>query len=121
MKVIGFGGIFLRSKNLDEMKKWYEQVFGLSIGEWYGTAVQPKEGNMTIFSFFKEDSTYFPVDQQVMLNFQIDDMDGFLKHIEQLGIPLVKEVEKSEYGTFATIADPEGRWIEVWEKPSEGC
>lgn len=116
MKLMGFGGIFLRTKDQEVLRKWYEEVFSISIEDWYGTIVHPKEGNGTIFSLFKEDSRYFPAEQQVMLNFQIDDMDGFLKHLNELNIPLIKEAEKSEYGIFATISDPEGRWIEIWQK-----
>jgi predicted enzyme related to lactoylglutathione lyase len=116
MKILGFGGIFLRTRNKDLLRKWYEEVFNIEMEDWHGTTIKPKEGNETVFSFFKEQNEYFPLHQQVMLNFQIDSMDDFLEHIKQMGIPLVKEVEKNEFGTFATIADPDGRWIEVWEK-----
>jgi hypothetical protein len=30
----------------------------------------------------------------------------------------LKEPEQSEFGTFIWISDPEGRWIELWEKPT---
>lgn len=67
-------------------------------------------------TFFKKESNYFPKEHNVMINFQIDNMEECLKHLEKLGVPLVKEVEKSEFGTFVTIEDPEGRWIELWQK-----
>jgi predicted enzyme related to lactoylglutathione lyase len=51
-----------------------------------------------------------------MREFQVEDMTECLKHLKKLGIPLLKETEKSEFGTFTWIADPEGRWIELWEK-----
>ena len=34
----------------------------------------------------------------------------------KIGVPLLKRPEKSEYGTFVWIADPDDRWIELWEK-----
>jgi predicted enzyme related to lactoylglutathione lyase len=117
MNVIGFGGVFWRSSNIIELRKWYQEVLGIPLdNEWNGTIFPSKEGNDTIFSLFKEDSDYFPMEQQVMLNFQVEDMNECLKHLQKQGIPLLKEPEKSEFGTFTWIADPEGRRIELWEK-----
>jgi predicted enzyme related to lactoylglutathione lyase len=117
MNVIGFGGVFWRSSNIIELKNWYRDVLGITLdNEWNGTILPSQKGNETIFSFFKEDSDYFPKEQQVMLNFQVEDMNECLKHLNKLEIPLLKETEKSEFGTFTWIADPEGRWIELWEK-----
>ncbi|NYE04002.1 putative enzyme related to lactoylglutathione lyase [Bacillus niacini] len=117
MNVIGVGGVFWRSRNIKELKKWYSEVLGLALdNEWSGTIFPSQEGNETIFSLFKEDSDYFPKEQQVMLNFQVEDMNECLNHLKKLGVPLLKQAEKSEFGTFTWIADPEGRWIELWAK-----
>ncbi|MFB9324481.1 VOC family protein [Paenibacillus aurantiacus] len=112
----GFGGIFWRTQNLEGVKKWYSDVLKLEIGNWNGTVIKPKEGNETIFSFFAEDDAYFPAEQQVMLNFQVDSIDEMMQHLEQIGVPLAKQKESSEYGSFIWIEDPEGRLIELWEK-----
>jgi lactoylglutathione lyase len=116
MNIIGIGGVFLRSEKIDEMKAWYKEVLSISLEDWNGTIIHPKSGNETTFSFFKKESNYFPKEFDVMLNFQVENMEDCLSHLEHLGIPLVKELEKSEFGTFVTIEDPEGRWIELWEK-----
>ncbi|ACT04231.1 VOC family protein [Paenibacillus sp. JDR-2] len=112
----GFGGVFWRTKNLEAIKKWYSEVLQLEIGDWNGTMIKGQPENETIFSFFSEDDPYFPTDQQVMLNFQVHDMDETIKHLEQVGVPLAKEKESSEYGQFIWIEDPDGRLIELWEK-----
>ncbi|SHG59045.1 VOC family protein [Ornithinibacillus halophilus] len=116
MNIIGIGGVFLRSEKMGEVKAWYKEVIGINLEDWNGTVIQPKSGSETTFSFFKKDSNYFPKKFDVMINFQVDNMEEVLMHLDTLGVPLVKEVEKSEYGTFVTIEDPEGRWIELWEK-----
>lgn len=116
MKIKGFGGIFLRSKDISGLKKWYEDVLGISMGDWNMAIMKPEEGNETVFSLFDEESSYFPVEQSVMLNFQVEDIDGWMGHFDKLGIELLKGPEKSEYGTFIWISDPEGQWIEIWEK-----
>ena len=51
-----------------------------------------------------------------MLNFQVYYLDETIKHLEQIGVPLVKEKEISEFGQFIWIEDPEGRLVELWEK-----
>ncbi|KGP73423.1 VOC family protein [Pontibacillus yanchengensis] len=112
----GFGGIFLRTSEMDTVKKWYKDVLKIDIEDWNGTVISPAKGNETVFAFFADESNYFPKDQQVMMNFQVENMEECLNHLNELGVPLVKEKETNEYGTFISIEDPEGRWIEIWEK-----
>ncbi|REE88939.1 putative enzyme related to lactoylglutathione lyase [Paenibacillus taihuensis] len=112
----GFGGIFWRTKNLEAVKKWYNDVLKLEIGDWNMTIIKPEAGHETIFTLFAEENDYFPTEQQVMLNFQVHSLDETLKHLEQLGVPLAKKEEVHGYGKFAWIEDPEGRLIELWEK-----
>jgi predicted enzyme related to lactoylglutathione lyase len=118
MKMKGFGGIFLRSKDVDALKNWYKEALGMSVEDWNGTIIKPDADNETIFSFFHEDSDYFPKEQSVMLNFQVENIEAWMEHFNKMGISLLKEPESSEYGTFIWISDPEGRWIEIWEKKS---
>ncbi|HFU7056376.1 TPA: VOC family protein [Bacillus cereus] len=112
----GFGGIFWRTKNIDAIKKWYSDVLKIEIDNWNGTLIKPQLGNETIFSFFTENDNYFPIEQQVMLNFQVHNMNETIQHLEQIGVPLEKKEEISDFGKFIWIKDPEGRLIELWEK-----
>jgi len=116
MMIKGFGGIFWRTKNLDALTKWYSKVLNLEIENWNGTIIKPDSENETIFSFFTEEDSYFPTEQQVMLNFQVYNLEEMIKHLEKVGVPLAKEKEISDYGKFAWIKDPEGRLVELWEK-----
>ena len=75
MIIKGFGGIFWRTKNLEDIKKWYSKVLKIEIENWNGTIITPQSGNETIFSFFSESDPYFPTEQQVMLNFQVESLD----------------------------------------------
>ncbi|SOC25713.1 predicted enzyme related to lactoylglutathione lyase [Ureibacillus xyleni] len=112
----GFGGVFWRTKDLPGVKRWYSEVLKLEIDEWNGTIIKPQKENETIFSFFTENDNYFPTEQQVMLNFQVNNIDEMIKHLEQIGVPLVKDMEISEFGKFIWIKDPDGRLVELWEK-----
>jgi len=112
----GFGGVFWRTKNLEIVKKWYSDVLKIEIGDWNGAVIKSESGHETIFSFFAEDDNYFPTAQQVMLNFQVHNLDETIQHLEQLGVPLAKKQESGEYGKFVWIEDPDGRLVELWEK-----
>ncbi|MDF9843584.1 MULTISPECIES: VOC family protein [unclassified Paenibacillus] len=112
----GFGGVFWRTGNLEAAKKWYSEVLQLDIGEWNGAMIRPQAGNETAFSLFSGDDGYFPAEQQVMLNFEVDNLDETIRHLEHLGIPLAREQQTGEYGTFIWIEDPDGRLVELWEK-----
>src|SRR5690606_8536350 len=100
MMIKGIGGIFCKTKNLEVIKKWYSEVLKMDIEDWNGTVIKPQSGSETIFSFFAENDNYFPTEQQVMLNFQVHNIDETIKHLEQIGVPLAKEKEVSEYGEF---------------------
>lgn len=116
MEIKGFGGVFWRTQNIDALKQWYKETLNLSMDDWNGTIITPSSDNETIFSLFKEESDYFPKEQSVMLNFQVDHIEAWMEHFNKLGVPLIKNVEKSDFGTFLWISDPDGRWIELWEK-----
>ncbi|WP_433946967.1 VOC family protein [Paenibacillus sp. SN-8-1] len=117
----GFGGVFWRTKNLEATKKWYSEVLKLEIGDWNGTVIKPQSGNETILSFFTENDGYFPTEQQVMLNFQVHNLDETIKHLEHIGVPLAKDKEVSDFGKFIWIEDPDGRLVELWEKEEDGA
>ncbi|MEH6944288.1 VOC family protein [Bacillus sp. JJ722] len=92
------------------IKKWYSEVLKIEIENWNGTIIKPHSGNETTFSFFTKDDLYFPT------NFQVYNLNETIKHLEQIGVPLVKEIEINEFGKFIWIKDPEGRLVELWEK-----
>ncbi|MVO98214.1 VOC family protein [Paenibacillus lutrae] len=112
----GFGGIFWRTTDIEVTKKWYCEVLMIEIENWNGTVIKPQLGNETIFSFFTENDSYFPTEQQVMLNFQVHNLNETINHLEQIGVPLAKKKEVSEFRQFIWIEDPDGRLIELWEK-----
>ena len=116
MKIKGFGGVFWRTKDIEQLKNWYDVILGISMNDWNMTMIKPDPDNETVFSFFKEESDYFPREQSVMLNFQVENIEAWFEHFKKNEVPLLREPEKSEFGTFVWISDPDGRWIEIWEK-----
>ena len=126
-KVIGIGGLFLKSPDGDALRAWYSRVLGMEFGEWGGAILLPQAaadhpGAATIFSPFKQDSDYFePSTKDFMFNLMVDDLDAMLARAKAEGVEPVKLFPDEANGCFAHIMDPEGRKIELWEpKPMAG-
>lgn len=120
-KVIGVGGVFFKSRDSAALTKWYADVLGMPMQEWGGILLMPDAmaahpGAATVFSPFKQDTTYFePSTNAYMINLAVDDLDGVLDRCAQHGVTPVKTFPEEANGKFAHIMDPEGNKIELWE------
>jgi glyoxylase I family protein len=119
MKVTGIGGVFFRAKDPETLKAWYDKhlgIFGMNAKyEPWTQAAGP-----TVFMPFPADTKYFGSStQNFMLNFRVDDLDSLLKQLKAKNVKVVKDVEEQTgVGRFASIEDPEGNRVELWE-PSD--
>ena len=119
-KVLGIGGVFLKSDNPEQLLTWYEQHLGLKraspecvIFPWQH-ADQAKQG-MTVWSLFPRDTAKFPGPQVVMVNYIVDDLDGMLQALREAGAKVDDKREDYPYGRFGWATDPEGNRIELWQ------
>jgi predicted enzyme related to lactoylglutathione lyase len=115
MKVTGIGGVFFRAKDPEALTDWYKKQLGINGFDW----VQQK--GQTVFAPFPADTDYFgSASQNFMLNFRVDDLDGLLMQLRANNVKIVKDVEEqSGVGRFASIEDPEGNRIELWQPQPE--
>jgi glyoxylase I family protein len=112
--VQGIGGFFFRSKDPESLKKWYIDTLGIEITDY----VWNQEAGPTVFEPFKMDTDYFPSDKQWMLNFRVTDLRALMAELKAKGIDVIEKEEWNsmpEIGTFASIHDPEGNPIELWQ------
>jgi predicted enzyme related to lactoylglutathione lyase len=122
-RVIGIGGIFLKSKNRDQLGSWYANNLGIEQGKAgamfkWRTVEKPDTEHLTIWSLFPADSTYFdPSTAPFMVNYIVDDLDAILAKLSNSGAQIDPKREEHEYGRFAWIYDPDGNKIELWEPP----
>ena len=120
MKVTGIGGVFFRAKDPEGLGEWYKKYLGVfAMDEKYDPWAQA--AGPTVFMPFAADTDYFGNNsQQFMLNFRVEDLDGFLSELKANQVKIVKEVEEQAgVGRFAHIEDPEGNRIELWEPEAE--
>lgn len=120
-KVTGIGGIFFKTKQPDEIKKWYSTHLGLttdqygSTFEWRNSEDQERKG-FTQWSPFKESTDYFnPSEKEFMINYRVEDLAKLVLELKKEGVTILDEIESFEYGKFVHILDPENNKIELWE------
>ena len=116
--VTGIGGLFFRAADPGALTKWYEDYFG--INSMQSGQVWEQQQGPTVFAPFKQNTTYFGrPEQQFMINFRVNDLDGFLKTLEAAGVRIDTERHNDEIGKFAWVYDPEGNKIELWQPGEE--
>jgi glyoxylase I family protein len=116
MKVTGIGGVFFRAKDPAALSDWYKKHLGvLGMDANYEPWVQQQ--GPTVFMPFPADTDYFGSESQnFMLNFRVYDLDRLLNELRVNDVKIVKDVEEQAgVGCFASIEDPEGNRIELWE------
>ena len=123
-KVVGVGGVFFKSENPEETKKWYGEYLGLSTDQ-YGTMFKsrdidnPDKINYFQWSPFDEKTDYFdPSKKEFMINYRVKNIEDFVKILKEKEVTVLDEItEYEDIGKFVHILDPEGNKIELWEPP----
>jgi catechol 2,3-dioxygenase-like lactoylglutathione lyase family enzyme len=122
-RVTGIGGIFFKSSDPKKTREWYSKHLGIEmVFKWKAlddlSAVHPAQ---TIWSPFKEDTTYFnPSNKPFMVNYRVENLLELLQLLKAEGVKQVGEVEEFSYGKFAWILDLENNKIELWEPIDDG-
>lgn len=122
-RIVGLGGVFYKASDPKARKDWYEKHLGLAPGEGYDgvemrwrRADKPDHQEMSLVSFFDQDSTYLgDGGQPFMLNFVVEDIDGMVEKLRSEGCQVADKIVEESYGKFAWVTDPDGVKIELWE------
>ncbi|MCE3003652.1 MAG: VOC family protein [Xanthomonadaceae bacterium] len=127
-RVTGIGGIFFKARDPAALAAWYQRHLGIDLQPWGGAAftwstpgrVEP-DGGVTVWNIMPASSTYLdPSTAPFMVNYRVDDLDALLAKLRAEGCAVDAKVERSEYGAFGWVMDPEGHRIELWQPPAGG-
>lgn len=115
-KVVGVGGVFIKSKVGDgtALRQWYHDHLGIDALGPHGTIFREKQ-TVSSWTVFASDSTYF--DSPFMINYRVNDLDRLLAKLREAGVSVDEKVEDGAYGKFGWCIDPEGNRIELWQPP----
>ena len=122
-RVTGIGGVFFKARDPKTLAQWYREKLGIvpmegmnfAIFQWRDKDETSRLGT-TVWSLFRADTTYFgPNDKSFMLNYRVRDLDRMLAQLRALGVSVDGKVEDDFNGKFASVMDPEGNKIQLWE------
>lgn len=113
-------------KNLDEAKRFYDQMLGLPVSESDEGLILQTKGGIEVFIYPKPDHT--PATFTV-LNFVVDDVDRAVDELTELGIRFQiydkGELKTDDRGVFqgkpkiAWFKDPAGNFLSILENNSK--
>lgn len=69
--------------------------------------------------FGREQGPFKPSTREFMINFSVDDLDGFVLGLEAKGVEVHDRQQVKGMGKFAWILDPDGTKIELWQPDTE--
>lgn len=117
-KISGFGGFFFRSQDPQALASWYAEHFGIDpVPSDYDTKPWEQAAGPTVFAPFPAESDFFGPDaaKTFMLNFRVDDLSAVVAELEAKGIAVTRDPNTYPNGVFASLFDPEGNPIQLWE------
>ena len=118
-KVLGIGGLFLKSPDPEKLQKWYGRWLGIKADPSSGIVFRPQEmpkNGLTVWGVFPAATNYFaPSQKEFMFNLVVDDLDEALRQVQACGAEVVGTVEEFDYGRFGWFMDPDGNKVELWE------
>ena len=118
-KVVGVGGVFIKTPDVEAWKGWYERVLGLKLEDFGGAIFPHPDIGHSLLAGFPADSDYFePSKHALMVNLIVDDLDGVLARAAAADVTPIHR-DDSDYGRFAHLIDPAGVKIELWQPPAD--
>jgi predicted enzyme related to lactoylglutathione lyase len=120
-KVSGIGGFFFRARDSDAISNWYRDNLGIDpVPTSYGDRSWRQEAGETVFTAMPEAIDQFGQPERVWaINFRVPDLDGMVEQLRASGSVVTVDPETYPNGRFASLADPEGNPIQLWEPAPE--
>src|SRR5262245_4469218 len=116
-RVLGIGGFFYRARDPQGLARWYSDMLGVDLTPTeYGQSPWQQQAGPTVIQPFEWDTGFFGKPEQMwMLNFRVRDLAAMVEQLRQAGEAVELDPETYPNGLFATLHDPEGNPIQLWE------
>jgi glyoxylase I family protein len=116
-KVTGIGGFFFRAKDPDGLADWYRDKLGVDpVPMNEGDPSWRQEAGETAFTAMAGAVDQFGAEDRAWaINFRVADLDGMVAQLRSAGIAVEVDPESYSMGRFASLRDPEGNPIQLWQ------
>lgn len=121
-KVTGIGGFFFRAKDPELLAGWYRDNLGIDpVPTAAGQQSWEQQAGPTAFTAMPEALDQFGDPDRVWaINFRVDDLDGIVEQLRSAGTEVTVDPVDYSIGRFASLTDPEGNPIQLWQPTDEG-
>ena len=116
-KVTGIGGFFFRARDSDALDRWYSENLGIDpVPTTYDAEGWRQEAGETVFTAMPGAMDQFGAPEKVWgINFRVSDLDGMVEQLRAAGSEVTVDPETYPNGRFASLTDPEGNPIQLWQ------
>lgn len=117
-RVEGIGGVFFAARDAGALQRWYAEHLGVGAPPGSGRDdVWQQQAGPTVFAAFgpeHHDSPHLGP-RGFGVNFRVTDLDAMVAQLRAAGIEV--EVDRDVYpnGRFASLHDPEGNPVQLWQ------
>jgi glyoxylase I family protein len=120
-KVSGIGGFFFRARDSDALTRWYRDNLGIDpVPMAEGEKSWRQEAGETAFTSMPGAVDQFGQPDRVWaINFRVPDLDGMVEQLRSSGSEVTVDPTTYSMGRFASLTDPEGNPIQLWEPADE--
>ena len=116
-KVTGIGGFFFRANDPGALARWYRDNLGIDpVPEEYDQPVWMQQAGETVFTADPSALDQFgDPSRSWAINFRVADLDGIVDQLRAGGTEVTVDPGEYPNGRFASLADPEGNPIQLWQ------
>jgi glyoxylase I family protein len=120
-KVSGIGGFFFRANDSDALTLWYRDNLGIDpVPMVEGEKTWRQEAGETAFTSRPGSVDQFgQPDRMWAITFRVRDLDGMVEQLRSAGSEVTVDPTTYSMGRFASLTDPEGNPIGLWEPADE--
>ena len=119
-RVSGIGGFFFRAQDPDGIAAWYRDILGIDpVPMAYGEQAWTQEAGETAFTAMPEAMAGYDASRAWAISFRVSDLDGMVEQVRASGTPVEVDPQTYPNGRFASLVDPEGNPIQLWEPGGE--
>jgi glyoxylase I family protein len=115
-RVTGIGGVFFAARDPDGLARWYATHLGVDpppasydVPSWW------QQAGPTVFTGMPADSDHFGSGHAWSITFRVADLDAMVDQLRAAGIEVKVDPEKYPNGRFASLRDPEGNKVQLWQ------
>jgi predicted enzyme related to lactoylglutathione lyase len=116
MKQPQLGSILLGTANPDQLRAWYREAFAVTEAENgfldFGPVGLLIDGRDDVAGANPDPGRH-------ILNFHVTDAKASAAHLDAMGVTWIAKLERRDVGRFATLADPDGNYVQIIELDPE--